>query len=103
MTDEEAGLRLPPRPYPAILEALAKAARDRGLGLQSCAEDFDLEGFGIGRGACIDGALVREVCGKDLEPGRDRGQRPACLCAKSVDIGGYGPCPAACAYCYARR
>jgi hypothetical protein len=100
---ETAGPRLPPPPYPAILEALARAAREGGLGLQSCAEDFDLEGFGIGRGACIDGDLVREVSGKDLEPGRDRGQRPACLCAKSIDIGSYGPCPAACAYCYARR
>jgi hypothetical protein len=100
---EAVGPRLPPQPYPAILEALARAARERGLGLQSCAEDFDLEGFGIRRGACIDGDLVREVCGKDLEPGRDKGQRQACLCAKSVDIGVYGPCPAACAYCYARR
>jgi len=99
----KAAPRLPPPPYPAILEALSNAARERGLGLQSCAEDFDLEGYGISRGACIDGALVREVCGKDLEPGRDKGQRPACLCAKSVDVGSYGPCPAACAYCYARR
>jgi len=100
---ETAEPRLPPPPYPAILEALASAARERGLGLQSCAEDFDLEGFGIRREACIDGDLIREICGKDLEPGRDGGQRPACLCAKSVDIGVYGPCPAACAYCYARR
>ena len=101
--EEAAGPCLPPPPYPAILEALAGVARERGLGLQSCAEDFDLEGFGIRHGACIDGDLVREVCGKDLEPGKDRGQRPACLCAKSVDLGSYGPCPAACAYCYARR
>lgn len=101
--EKAAGPRLPPPPYPAILEALAGAARKRGLVLQSCAEDFDLEGFGIRRGACIDRDLVREACGKDLEPGMDRGQRPACLCAKSVDVGVYGPCPAACTYCYARR
>lgn len=100
---EAAEPRLPPQPYLSILEALARAARERGLGLQACAEDFDLEGFGISRGACVDGDLVREVCGKDLEPGRDTGQRQACLCAKSVDVGAYGPCPAACSYCYARR
>lgn len=97
------GPRLPPPPYPAILEGIGKEARDRGLRLQSCAEDFDLESFGIGRGACIEGALIREACGKDLDAGRDGGQRKACLCAKSVDIGGYGPCPAGCVYCYARR
>ena len=101
--EETAGLRLPQAPYPAVLEALAGAARERGLVLQSCAEDFDLEGFGIRHGACIDGDLIGEISGKDLEAERDKGQRHACLCAKSVDIGVYGPCPAACAYCYARR
>lgn len=101
--DETAGPRLPPPPYPAILEALGKAARERGLGLQSCAEDFDLEAFGITKGGCIDGALVAEVCGKAVSAARDRGQRRACRCAQSVDIGGYGHCPAGCVYCYARR
>lgn len=93
----------PPPPYPAILEAIGRIGSERGLPLQACAEAFDLSPYGIGHGACIDAGIVGEACGKRIIPGRDRGQRPACGCAPSVDIGSYGPCPAACAYCYARR
>ena len=94
---------LPPEPYPGLLAELAAIARSRGIEPLACAEPYDLSGLGIGRGACVDPALIEKLFGIELGSGKDRGQRPGCGCAPSVDIGEYGSCPGACAYCYARR
>lgn len=74
-----------------------------GLGLFSCAEDAELERYGIMHGSCIDGDLIRELRGGEGRFARDRNQRPACRCAASVDMGTYGSCGYGCLYCYARR
>ena len=82
-----------------LLAELAAAARMEGMEIQSCAEAMDND---PGPGACIDGRYIERVFGVK-NPGKDKGQhRPHCLCALSVDIGSYGPCPAGCVYCYAR-
>jgi hypothetical protein len=92
---------------PLLLKALASIAADRGMIIQSCAGAFSIEG--IRPGACIDGELLRGLLsafgsGPGIESaGRDKNQRPLCRCISSVDIGSYGPCPAGCVYCYARR
>lgn len=94
----------PPAPYPALLADLAAMARSRGMEPVACAEGFDLEPYGIGRASCVDSALVDRLRGEGpVDRGRDKGQRPGCGCAPSVDIGTYGTCPALCAYCYANR
>ncbi|HOX31472.1 MAG TPA: DUF1848 domain-containing protein [Spirochaetales bacterium] len=98
-----AAAALPPEPYPGLLAELASIARSRGIEPLACAEPYDLSGLGIGRGACVDPALIEALFGVAIGSGKDRGQRPGCGCAPSVDIGEYGSCPAACAYCYARR
>lgn len=97
------GPRLPPPPYPSLLAGLAAEAKRRGMEAAACAEPFDLESLGIGRAACIDASLASRIAGRSILAAAERGQRPECGCSASVDIGAYGPCPARCAYCYARR
>ncbi len=94
----------PPAPYPELLADLAAMARSRGIEPVACAEPYDLSRYGIGRGTCVDADLVASLAGEaPADRGRDKGQRPGCLCAPSVDIGAYGTCPSGCAYCYANR
>jgi hypothetical protein len=97
LRDEEGRFLGPARELLGELAALAKAA---GMSMQSCAEEEDLTPLGITRGACIDRDFIRERWGIEA-PGKAN-QRRHCCCAPSVDIGSYGPCPALCAYCYAR-
>ena len=101
---EKAGeLRLlPTDSIPQLLGYLAKSAAEAGMEIQSCAEKEDFSELGIKPGACIDPALMKKLF--DLEfSGKDKNQRPHCLCCKSVDIGAYGLCSANCVYCYAWR
>jgi hypothetical protein len=85
-----------------MLADMAKSAADAGMEIQSCAEKEDYSLFGISPGACVDAALIRKLFCLELS-GKDRNQRPCCLCCKSVDIGAYGTCEARCVYCYAWR
>lgn len=95
------------------------------LELATCAEGIDLGALGIHKNKCIDDALIRRLCPQDalvqteltprrqlsLLPGReaaataprDAGQRTACGCIPSKDIGAYDSCPHFCVYCYANR
>jgi hypothetical protein len=83
---------------------LAGIARERGLRLFSCSQDFLAALPGIEPSACIDGRLLQS-----LHPGqekastaKDRSQRRECGCTESVDIGSYTQaCPHGCVYCYA--
>jgi DNA repair photolyase len=91
-----------------------------GYRISTCAESIDLAaGFGIEPNRCIDDRLMVELFSSDAalmeflgyEPGlfpspgptyrKDKGQRPACGCIPSKDIGMYDTCPHLCLYCYA--
>jgi hypothetical protein len=97
--------RFDPEEYLPLLGELAAIARSRGMSPRACAEDADLRSLGIETGACVDSDLAASLWGPAKAKGalRDPGQRGACRCAPSVDIGAYGTCPRGCAYCYANR
>jgi hypothetical protein len=101
-------------------EGLLSLNREWGLTLASCAEEIELGG--IRRNRCVDDLLMFELFSEDaglrrffgFKPGlpghppswsyiRDRGQRKACGCIVSKDIGMYDTCDHHCSYCYANR
>lgn len=83
-----------------MAEYFAETADKYNLKIESCAEQIDLERFGINHGKCIDNELIEKITGYKLSVGRDN-QRNACGCIKCIDIGEYNTCMHKCLYCYA--
>ncbi len=79
-----------------------------GYTLATCAETIELSEYGIEHNRCIDPDLIALLSPDDAvlqnflygaKP--DSGQRKACGCILSKDIGTYNTCPHCCLYCYA--
>lgn len=79
----------------------ADVAREYDMQISTCAESLDLEQVGIVKGKCIDDRLLKELFGLHVSGIKDSGQREACGCIKSIDIGQYNTCLHGCRYCYA--
>ena len=76
--------------------------------LATCAERIDLSEYGIEHNRCIDPELISRLTPHDAilqnflyNAKTDTGQRKACGCILSKDIGAYSTCPHGCLYCYA--
>jgi len=85
----------------ALLRDLANIAQVNGMEMTSCAEELDLQPYGIRAGKCIDDDLIWRVFGLQVSQTKDAGQRKACGCVQSKDIGRYDTCLMGCRYCYA--
>lgn len=87
----------------AFGEGLAEISARYGVAFQSCAEPAGLLqalGSSVVAGKCIDDGLLRRM-GLAVDNRKDQGQREACNCVASREIGMYDSCQHGCAYCYA--
>ncbi len=82
---------------------MAEQADRLGIALGTCASPIVSGVRGVRPAACIDGTLLTSLhpAGIPAAIGKDKGQRPACGCTPSIDIGTYHRCPHGCLYCYA--
>ncbi len=79
-----------------LLKEFRAIAAFHRLSFQTCAEEF-VEFSG----KCISDQVISELCANKIPYEKDPGQRRACLCQKSIDIGEYRTCGFKCLYCYA--
>jgi hypothetical protein len=84
-----------------LMRSFVAASADNGMEIVSCAEELDLKPYGILPGKCVDDEYIAEVFGLDVAHAKDPGQRKACGCVISKDIGMYDSCLFGCRYCYA--
>ncbi|HNT66278.1 MAG TPA: DUF1848 domain-containing protein [bacterium] len=86
-----------------FLQGLAVTAKALQLPIYSCSESPLWEKIGIVPGKCIDDDWIFAVTGRRVCGSKDPGQRQACRCVKSIDIGRYDTCGHGCLYCYATQ
>lgn len=84
-----------------ISKEFGSIAKENGILIQTCCEEYDLSAYGIQKGGCIAADLIEKVCGYKLKTKADKGQRKNCGCIESIDIGAYNTCLNGCIYCYA--
>ena len=86
----------------AIGEAFAKAGKQNGMTVRSCAEGTDLAAYGVDVSGCMTQQILEQSCGEFLHvPKSEAAARPECSCLLGRDIGAYNTCAHDCKYCYA--
>lgn len=91
--------------------------KELGFELATCGEQIDLSKYGIAKNRCVDPLLMArlfkdderlmswlgysDMFGAPTTFPKDPGQRSACGCVLSKDIGAYNTCGHGCVYCYA--
>lgn len=84
-----------------LLYEFDKIAKEKGIYIDTCAEDIDLGNLNIKSACCIDKNRFERIGSYKLSLGKDKNQRTECGCIESIDIGSYNTCKNGCLYCYA--
>lgn len=92
-----------PEHLDSVLSGISSTANKYNLNVTTCAENVDLEKYGISKGKCIDDDFIRKNLGIEVLNKKDRNQRKECGCIQSVDVGVYDTCIHGCEYCYATQ
>lgn len=85
-----------------LLSHISRVAATADIMSFSCAEEQDFTKAGVRPGSCIDCDLISALGGR-VSVKKDAGQRPACRCVTSRDIGINDTCLHGCPYCYSTR
>jgi len=85
-----------------LMSHIGRVAKACGMESFTCAETVGFTQEGVPPGRCIDSALLASL-GRTVPSAKATGQRPACLCVASRDIGIGDTCLHGCPYCYATR
>lgn len=87
-----------------IIKKMVKVCNQYNLDMKACCQPDLLEIPEITQAHCIDAYKIEKIVGTPISKAKDTGQRDACGCHKSKDIGGYHgkfKCGHDCSYCYA--
>ncbi len=84
-----------------LLLFMSEISQKHGMEIFTCSTEKDFPG--VKHGSCIDAELINRLWNLDYPTRKDPGQRKACLCAVSRDIGANDTCVHACPYCYATQ
>lgn len=84
-----------------LAKNLVQIAHSYNLRMDTCAEEIDLQQYGIEHAKCIDDRLLGQLLHCPITVKKDKNQRLECGCIESLDIGAYNTCSNGCRYCYA--
>jgi hypothetical protein len=90
-----------PEAFGDLMSTLGGVANENDMEIATCAEELDLQAYGIPPGKCVDDKHIQRIFGLDVTHKKDPSQREACGCVVSKDIGIYDSCLFGCVYCYA--
>ncbi|MBA7689955.1 hypothetical protein ES703_98474 [subsurface metagenome] len=90
-----------PEAFGNLMSTLVGAAIENDMEIVTCAEEPDLQIYGIRPGKCVDDKHIQRIFGLDGTHKKDPSQRKSCGCVVSKDIGIYDSCLFGCVYCYA--
>jgi len=84
-----------------LLSSMSEISLKHGMEIFTCSTEKDFHG--VKHGSCIDAELINRLWNLGYPAKKDPGQRKACLCAVSRDVGANDTCVHACPYCYATQ